>query len=120
MQFQADVEAEQTIRDSLKHKYPDFQLIGEESYSSGSDKRFLLDKVRCASCISLPEALADAIDQRPTFIVDPIDGTVNWVGLQSVPLAGLKADAPRHLFRSSALFEPTMRYDIQVLNKLCA
>lgn len=43
--LQADTEAEETIRESLLAKYPDFQLIGEESYSAGSDKRFLLDKV---------------------------------------------------------------------------
>jgi myo-inositol-1(or 4)-monophosphatase len=46
------------IRERLKRKYPTFAFIGEESYKAGV-----------------------AITDQPTFIVDPIDGTSNFVHL---------------------------------------
>ncbi|KAL0951976.1 hypothetical protein HGRIS_008629 [Hohenbuehelia grisea] len=53
-----DVRVEELVKKALQEKYPDFQFIGEESYSAGSRP-----------------PLTDA----PTFCVDPIDGTTNFV-----------------------------------------
>lgn len=52
-----DKQVEKLIWDSLKNKYPNFKFIGEESYIKGVTK----------------------ITNDPTFIVDPIDGTTNFV-----------------------------------------
>ncbi|KAM0787160.1 hypothetical protein ACM66B_006410 [Microbotryomycetes sp. NB124-2] len=56
----ADMHAEQLISDAIRQAYPAHKIIGEESYSAGQEKRFLLD-------------------DSPTWIVDPLDGTVNFV-----------------------------------------
>ncbi|KAK0188114.1 inositol monophosphatase [Armillaria mellea] len=56
----ADEGVEKLIHDSVLAEYPDHAFIGEESYSAGEEKRFLLK-------------------DGPTWIVDPIDGTVNMV-----------------------------------------
>ncbi|TFK17010.1 myo inositol monophosphatase [Coprinopsis marcescibilis] len=53
-----DVRVEELIQRELKEKYPNFKFIGEESYSAG--KR-------------------DPLTDEPTFCVDPIDGTTNFV-----------------------------------------
>ncbi|KAF6748440.1 hypothetical protein DFP72DRAFT_916720 [Ephemerocybe angulata] len=56
-----DVRVEKLVQDRLKQQYPDFPIvsvIGEESYSAG--KR-------------------DPLTKEPTFCVDPIDGTTNFV-----------------------------------------
>lgn len=52
-----DKQVESLIWDTLKQKYPDFKFIGEESYVKGET----------------------VISDEPTFIVDPIDGTTNFV-----------------------------------------
>ncbi|KAF8634875.1 hypothetical protein AX15_000629 [Amanita polypyramis BW_CC] len=53
-----DVGVEELVKKEFKAKYPNFGFIGEESYSAGTRP-----------------ALTDA----PTFCVDPIDGTTNFV-----------------------------------------
>ncbi|TEB32339.1 myo inositol monophosphatase [Coprinellus micaceus] len=53
-----DIRVEKLVQSELKAKYPTFQFIGEESYSAG--KR-------------------DPLTDEPTFCVDPIDGTTNFV-----------------------------------------
>ncbi|GAA5872384.1 hypothetical protein JCM3774_004506 [Rhodotorula dairenensis] len=58
----ADMHAEELISGMIRERYPDHKIIGEESYSAGQDKRFLLD-------------------DSPTWIIDPLDGTVNFVHL---------------------------------------
>ena len=52
-----DKQVEKLIWDTLKSEYPNFKFIGEESYVKGVTK----------------------ITNDPTFIVDPIDGTTNFV-----------------------------------------
>ncbi|SCV99491.1 LAFE_0A04324g1_1 [Lachancea fermentati] len=52
-----DKQVEKIIWDRVKSKYPDFQFVGEESYVPGVTK----------------------ISDAPTFIIDPIDGTTNFV-----------------------------------------
>ncbi|KAE9390090.1 protein qutG [Gymnopus androsaceus JB14] len=54
----ADEGVEKLIRDAILAEYPEHAFIGEESYSAGEEKRFLLK-------------------DGPTWIVDPIDGTVS-------------------------------------------
>ncbi|KAF8203958.1 hypothetical protein BJ912DRAFT_895941 [Pholiota molesta] len=53
-----DVKVEKLVQDELKTQFPTFSFIGEESYAAGSRP-----------------PLTDA----PTFCVDPIDGTTNFV-----------------------------------------
>jgi len=53
-----DVAVENLVMTEIKNTYPSFRFIGEESYASG-----------------VREALTD----DPTFCVDPIDGTTNFV-----------------------------------------
>ncbi|KAF8634772.1 hypothetical protein AX15_000730 [Amanita polypyramis BW_CC] len=56
----ADITVERIIRDAVMTQYPDHAFIGEESYAASQEKRFLLK-------------------DGPTWIVDPIDGTVNMI-----------------------------------------
>ncbi|GAA5852004.1 hypothetical protein JCM8547_000124 [Rhodosporidiobolus lusitaniae] len=58
----ADTHSEQMISGLIRERYPGHKIIGEESYSAGQEKRFLLDN-------------------DPTWIIDPLDGTVNFVHL---------------------------------------
>ncbi|KAG8898042.1 hypothetical protein FRC01_011052, partial [Tulasnella sp. 417] len=53
-----DVKVEEIVQNAVKEKYPDFGFIGEESYSKG---------------------LRPELTDDPTFCVDPIDGTTNFV-----------------------------------------
>lgn len=52
-----DKKVESIINKELGEKYPDFEFIGEESFVNGETK----------------------IGDKPTFIVDPIDGTTNFI-----------------------------------------
>ncbi|BGP44091.1 hypothetical protein JCM10450v2_008308 [Rhodotorula kratochvilovae] len=58
----ADMHSEELISNAIRERYPDHKIIGEESYSAGEEKRFLLT-------------------DDPTWIIDPLDGTVNFVHL---------------------------------------
>ncbi|BGP20965.1 hypothetical protein JCM10213_008189 [Rhodosporidiobolus nylandii] len=58
----ADMHSEQLISGMIRERYPTHRIIGEETYPAGQEKRFLLD-------------------DDPTWIVDPLDGTVNFVHL---------------------------------------
>ncbi|KZS93045.1 inositol monophosphatase [Sistotremastrum niveocremeum HHB9708] len=53
-----DVKVEEFVRAEIKKKYPAFGFIGEESYSSGQ---------------------RPPLTDDPTYCVDPIDGTTNFV-----------------------------------------
>ncbi|XP_022049498.1 inositol monophosphatase 1 [Acanthochromis polyacanthus] len=55
---ETDQKVEQLIISSIKEKYPTHSVIGEESVAAGA-----------------PSALTD----NPTWIIDPIDGTTNFV-----------------------------------------
>ncbi|SCU88364.1 LAFA_0E12266g1_1 [Lachancea sp. 'fantastica'] len=52
-----DKQVEKLIWTAVKEKYPTFKFVGEESYVAGETK----------------------ITDDPTFIIDPIDGTTNFV-----------------------------------------
>ena len=54
-----DTEVESFIHDSIAARYPDHAFIGEETYSRGSSRDYL-------------------VTDEPTWIVDPLDGTVNF------------------------------------------
>lgn len=58
MVTETDQAVEAYIKDSIAQTYPDFCFIGEESYAGG-------ERVE--------------LTDEPTFIVDPIDGTTNFV-----------------------------------------
>ncbi|GAA6003954.1 inositol monophosphatase family protein [Rhodotorula paludigena] len=58
----ADMHSEHLISSAIRERFPGHKIIGEESYSAGQEKRFLLD-------------------DDPTWIIDPLDGTVNFVHL---------------------------------------
>ncbi|KAK5137510.1 hypothetical protein LTR08_008489 [Meristemomyces frigidus] len=53
---ETDQAVEKMVSTSLKAKYPDFEFMGEETYKPG-----------------------DTLTDAPTFIVDPIDGTTNFI-----------------------------------------
>lgn len=53
-----DVRVEELVKQEIKNKYPLFGFIGEESYSAGS---------------------RPPLTDEPTFCVDPIDGTTNFI-----------------------------------------
>lgn len=58
MVTETDQAVEAYIKDSIAQTYPRFRFIGEESYAGG-------ERVE--------------LTDEPTFIVDPIDGTTNFV-----------------------------------------
>ncbi|KAH8728524.1 inositol monophosphatase family-domain-containing protein [Phaeosphaeriaceae sp. PMI808] len=59
---ETDENIEAFIKGQITQKYPSHQFVGEESYSKGSSREYL-------------------IDDRPTWCVDPLDGTVNYIHL---------------------------------------
>jgi fructose-1,6-bisphosphatase/inositol monophosphatase family enzyme len=56
---ETDKECESTIIDAIKEKFPDHLFIGEEGSAEGGSIASLTDK--------------------PTWIIDPLDGTTNFV-----------------------------------------
>ncbi|KAK4038825.1 inositol monophosphatase [Parachaetomium inaequale] len=58
-----DEDVEAFIKTSINQKYPDHAFVGEESYSKGSSRAYLIS------------------DAAPTWCVDPLDGTVNYTHL---------------------------------------
>ncbi|KJK80853.1 hypothetical protein H634G_04002 [Metarhizium anisopliae BRIP 53293] len=57
-----DHAVEEFIRQSIITRFPDHSFLGEESYSASSSKEYL-------------------VTSAPTWIVDPLDGTVNFTHL---------------------------------------
>ncbi|KAI0440800.1 inositol monophosphatase [Xylaria telfairii] len=58
----ADEDVEAFIKSSIEKKYPSHKFIGEETYSKGASREYL-------------------IGPEPTWCVDPLDGTVNYTHL---------------------------------------
>ncbi|KAL1983810.1 hypothetical protein VTN96DRAFT_9896 [Rasamsonia emersonii] len=56
---QVDEDVEKFIRTTIHEKYPSHKFLGEETYSKGQSREYL-------------------IDAQPTWCVDPLDGTVNY------------------------------------------
>lgn len=59
---ETDELVEAYIKQSISAKYPDHKFVGEESYAKGSTRDYL-------------------ITEKPTWCVDPLDGTVNYIHL---------------------------------------
>ncbi|KAF7579379.1 inositol monophosphatase [Pyrenophora tritici-repentis] len=59
---ETDENVEAFIKNQIADKYPSHKFVGEESYSKGSSRDYL-------------------IDTSPTWCVDPLDGTVNYIHL---------------------------------------
>ena len=57
---QVDKSVEQFLFSSLRNLYPTFDLIGEETVSSSESKKVNLT-------------------DKPTWVIDPVDGTTNFV-----------------------------------------
>ncbi|KAI1748893.1 inositol monophosphatase [Xylaria castorea] len=57
-----DEDVEAFIKSSIEQKYPSHKFIGEETYSKGASREYL-------------------IGLEPTWCVDPLDGTVNYTHL---------------------------------------
>ncbi|TDZ19167.1 Protein QA-X [Colletotrichum orbiculare MAFF 240422] len=57
-----DTEVEAFIHNAITNKYPSHKFIGEETYSAGASRDYL-------------------VDDSPTWIIDPLDGTVNFTHL---------------------------------------
>ncbi|KUI59664.1 Protein QA-X [Cytospora mali] len=60
-----DTDVEAFIHNSISKRYPHHKFIGEETYSAGQSKSYLIDPA----------------DPQPTWCVDPLDGTVNYTHL---------------------------------------
>ncbi|KAI0975188.1 inositol monophosphatase [Xylaria arbuscula] len=58
----ADEDVEAFVKNSIEKKYPLHKFIGEETYSKGASRDYL-------------------IGDKPTWCVDPLDGTVNYTHL---------------------------------------
>ncbi|KAL4809491.1 inositol monophosphatase [Aspergillus unguis] len=56
---QTDEDVEALVKTAIQERYPSHQFIGEETYAKGQSREYL-------------------IDERPTWCVDPLDGTVNF------------------------------------------
>ena len=54
-----NIDVEAFIHSTIEKKYPSHVFIGEETYSKGSSKQYL-------------------VTSTPTWVVDPLDGTVNF------------------------------------------
>ncbi|KAK9381628.1 uncharacterized protein V2V93DRAFT_367437 [Kockiozyma suomiensis] len=54
---ETDAAVEKLVGEKLAEKYPNFEFMGEESYVPGETK----------------------LSEKPTFVVDPIDGTTNFI-----------------------------------------
>lgn len=59
---ETDEKLEEFIRSKILSRYPHHKFVGEESYSAGQTKKYL-------------------VDDDPTWVIDPLDGTVNYVHL---------------------------------------
>ncbi|KAH8655259.1 QA-X [Xylariales sp. PMI_506] len=59
----ADEDVEAFIKTSIEKKYPSHKFLGEESYSKGASRDYLISNT------------------EPTWCVDPLDGTVNYTHL---------------------------------------
>ncbi|KAF5665713.1 QA-X [Fusarium denticulatum] len=57
-----DNDVENFIRTTVLSKYPNHGFLGEESYSAGASRTYL-------------------VEDKPTWVVDPLDGTVNFTHL---------------------------------------
>ncbi|KAK0714255.1 inositol monophosphatase [Apiosordaria backusii] len=58
-----DEDVEAFIKTSIEAKYPHHKFIGEETYSKGASRSYMIS------------------DTTPTWCVDPLDGTVNYTHL---------------------------------------
>ncbi|KAF3385643.1 Protein qutG [Penicillium rolfsii] len=56
---QTDEDVEVFIRNAIQSKYPSHKFLGEETYAKGASRDYL-------------------IDEKPTWCIDPLDGTVNY------------------------------------------
>lgn len=59
---ETDEDVEAFIKNKISTKYPHHKFVGEEAYSKGSSREYL-------------------IRDEPTWCVDPLDGTVNYIHL---------------------------------------
>jgi len=59
---EADEDAENIIRNGLKKHFPDHSFVGEESYGQGMPNNQYI------------------VGDEPTWVVDPLDGTVSNIG----------------------------------------
>ncbi|BFZ56921.1 hypothetical protein PYCC9005_003971 [Savitreella phatthalungensis] len=57
---EVDQAVERYVTDTIRQKYPNHRFIGEETYSASGET-------------------ASVLDNSPTWIVDPIDGTTNFI-----------------------------------------
>lgn len=61
---------EELLRSKILARYPDHDLIGEESYDAGGHKKYLVRDVGF-SLATLQYYITHCEQDRPTWIVDP-------------------------------------------------
>lgn len=62
MVTETDKAVEEMIKSAIQTTYPSHKFIGEETYEKSGEKKYI-------------------VDSSPTWIVDPLDGTVNYIHL---------------------------------------
>ncbi|KAI5777578.1 inositol monophosphatase family-domain-containing protein [Geopyxis carbonaria] len=62
---ETDEQIEAFIKTAVTTRYPTHAFLGEESYTAGADRTYLIDPA----------------SSTPTWCVDPLDGTVNFIHL---------------------------------------
>ena len=99
---EVDVAVQEIIEQRVRAKFPDHGFLGEESVAAGPK----------ASADALRAAL-DASESEYLWIVDPIDGTTNFV--QGLPLVGISIGVAR---RTSAGWELAVGCIVDPFSKL--
>ncbi|XP_022622091.1 inositol monophosphatase 1-like isoform X2 [Seriola dumerili] len=95
---QTDQKVEQLIIQSVKEKFPTHRFIGEESVAAGE---------------------ACDLTDSPTWIIDPIDGTTNFVHADSFCLSDIKQSIIATEFGSSREPEAVDKIFSSLRNILC-
>ena len=93
---EVDVAVQEIIEQRVRAKFPDHGFLGEESVAAGPK----------ASADALRAAL-DASESDYLWIVDPIDGTTNFV--QGLPLVGISIGVARRTAAGSNWSEHRIR-----------
>ena len=99
---EVDVAVQEIIEQRVRAKFPDHGFLGEESVAAGPK----------ASADALRAAL-DASESEFLWIVDPIDGTTNFV--QGLPLVGISIGVAR---RTAAGWELAVGCIVDPFSKL--
>src|SRR5713226_2412910 len=72
---EADLASQQAIRDFLLERFPDHSFLGEEEPGDASG----IGREEATGVSHEPGSITPGLNSPPTWIVDPLDGTTNYV-----------------------------------------